>query len=143
MDLTKKEVITLASIIQRETNRPEEMPTIAGVYLNRLDQGIRLQADPTVIFALGDYTIRRVLKKHLLYDSPFNTYLYDGLPPGPICLPSIASIDAVLNAEDHRYLYFCARPDETGLHAFAETLSSHLANARKFQQWLNARNIMR
>lgn len=100
-----------------------------------------LQADPTVVFANNDFTIRRVLNKHLAKDSPYNTYLYAGLPPGPISTASIASIDAVLNHEDHDYLFFCAKPDNSGSHAFAKTLSGHNVNANKFRSWLSRRGI--
>ena len=134
---------TLASIVEKETNYKPEKPTIAGVYLNRLDRGILLQADPTVVFANQDFTLRRVLNKHLEIDSPYNTYKYAGLPPGPISMSSISSIDAVLNKEEHNYLYFCAKPDNTGQHAFARNLSAHNANARKFQKWLNKQRIYR
>ena len=121
----------------------DEMPTIAGLYLNRLERGILLQADPTVIFAAQDFTIRRVLNKHLAIQSPYNTYLNRGLPPGPITLPSIASIDAVLNPRKHDYIYMCAKDDFSGYHNFAKTMSEHLVNARKFQRALNEINIKR
>lgn len=141
LGLSRKEVYTLASIVEKETLLSSEKRRIAGVYLNRLEKGIRLQADPTVVFAVGDFTIRRVLNKHLAFDSPYNTYIYSGLPPGPICMPEIESIDAVLNAENHNYLFFCAEPGYTGAHAFAETLSGHLENARKYQSWLSQNSI--
>jgi UPF0755 protein len=141
LGMEPEEVYTLASIVEKETAKVEERPTIAGVYLNRLQRNIPLQADPTVIFANQDYNIRRVLNKHLEIDSPYNTYKYSGLPPGPISMASISSIDAVLNAEDHNYLFFCARPDDSGLHQFASTLSEHNRNARKFHNWLNSRGI--
>lgn len=143
LNMTRTEVYTLASIVEKETNYKPEKPTIAGVYLNRLDRGILLQADPTVVFANQDFTLRRVLNKHLEIDSPYNTYKYAGLPPGPISMSSISSIDAVLNKEEHKYLYFCAKPDNTGQHAFARNLSAHNANARKFQKWLNKQRIYR
>ena len=114
---------------------------IAGVYLNRLRKGIFLQADPTVLFALGSFKIKRVLYTHLSIDSPYNTYKNAGLPPGPIYMPSIASIDAVLYPESHKYLYFCAKPGGEGRHAFAKSLSGHNANARKYQRWLDANGI--
>ncbi len=133
----------LASIVQSETNKREEMPRIAGVYINRLERGIPLQADPTVIYALGDFGIRRVLNHHLTYDSPYNTYLYAGLPPGPINLPEPIAIDAVLNYEEHNYLYFTARHDFSGYHVFAETYREHLRNARQYREALNEMNIYR
>ena len=133
----------LASIVDQETARDSEMPTIAGVYMNRLKRGQRLQADPTVVFAVGDFTINRVLNKHIAYDSPYNTYRYRGLPPGPITMPSIKAIDAVLNREDHNYLYFCAKADFSGYHAFAETFVQHQRNAVKFRNALNKRKIMK
>jgi UPF0755 protein len=135
------QVVTIASIVEKETNKDDEKPIIAGVYLNRLAKKMALQADPTVVFAWQDFSIRRINGRHLLLDSPYNTYLYPGLPPGPICLPSIASIDAVLNAEPHNYLYFCAREDFSGYHRFARTLDEHRLNARKYQMALNRRNI--
>lgn len=141
--LTKEEVYTMASIVQKETNLNSEKPTIAGIYLNRIKKGILLQADPTVVFGVGDFTIRRVLNKHLEYDSPYNTYIYEGLPPGPIYMPDISTIDAVLNAEDHNYIYFCASPGYNGKHQFAKTLSQHLANARKYHNWLNKEKIFK
>lgn len=139
--LSKLEVYTLASIIMRETNAPQELPTIAGLYQNRLKKGMLLQADPTVVFATGKFDLRRVLKKHLAVDSPYNTYKYPGLPPGPISMATISSIDAVLSPDKHDYIFFCAKPDNSGLHAFAKTLSGHNANARKFHAWLNKRGI--
>ena len=141
LKLNAGEVATLATIVQQESNYKPERPTIAGVYLNRLRKGMRLQADPTVVYAVGDFTIRRVLKEHLSYDSPYNTYLYAGLPPGPIALPSKEAIDAVLNAEKHPYLYFCAKSDFSGKHAFAANLTEHDRNASKFRKALNARKI--
>jgi UPF0755 protein len=129
-------VYTLASIVERETNKNDEKKRIAGVYLNRIKQGILLQADPTVVFANQDFGIRRVLDKHTAIDSPYNTYKYAGLPPGPISMASIASIDAVLNAEEHEYIFFCAKADESGYHAFAKTLKGHNENARVYREWL-------
>lgn len=141
--LSQTEVAILASIVQQESLVSSEKPTIAGVYINRLNKGMLLQADPTVIYAIGDYTIRRVLLEHLKYDSPYNTYKYKGLPPGPICLPSASSIDAVLNYKRHEYIYFCAKEDFSGSHNFAKSAEQHNANARKFQQAMNKRKIMR
>ncbi len=135
------EVVTMASIVEKESNDNHEKPVIAGVYLNRLRRGMPLQADPTVIYAWNDYSIRRVLKVHTLIKSPYNTYEHTGLPPSPICLPSIASVDAVLNAENHSYLYFCAKEDFSGSHNFATTLDEHSRNARKYQKALDAMKI--
>lgn len=139
--LTPIEVSIMASIVDGEALMDKEMPTIAGLYMNRLKKGMRLEADPTVIFAANDFTIRRVLNKHLRIESPYNTYRRTGLPPGPISMPSINAIDAVLNYQDHNYLYMCAKEDFSGYHNFASTLAVHQVNARKFQQALNERNI--
>lgn len=138
---TPQEVYTLASIVETESQHKPERPTIAGVYVNRLDRGIPLQADPSIVFALGDFTLKRILKKHLEVDSPYNTYKNAGLPPGPIYMSSISSIDAVLNYEEHDYLYFCAKPDFSRTHNFAKTLSAHNVNARNFHRWLNKRGV--
>jgi len=143
LNITPTECSILASIVQQESNLKSERPIIAGVYLNRLKRGMPLQADPTVVFAIGDFTINRVLNDHLLYRSPYNTYLNAGLPPGPICLPESSSIDAVLNAEDHNYIYFCAKPGYDGGHLFAKNLIQHNKNARTYQSWLNREGIMR
>ena len=131
----------LASIVDQEALLNREMVRIAGVYMNRLNRGIKLEADPTVIFANGDFTVKRVLYKLLQKDSPYNTYKYNGLPPGPICMPSVAAIDAVLHFEKHNYIYFCAKEDFSGLHNFASNVSEHQMNAKKFQQALNNRGI--
>jgi len=139
--LTAKEVSTLASIVDWETNVMEETPSIAGVYINRLKRGIPLQADPTLVFALNDFTIRRVLNRHKAIDSPYNTYKYKGLPPGPVMLPSITAIEGVLNYKEHKYLYFCANPDFSGTHLFARTLTEHNRNAAGFQRALNRQRI--
>lgn len=140
--LTIKQVSTLASIVDGETVRETEKTRIAGVYLNRLKRGIRLQADPTIIFAIGDFSRNRVLKADLLVDSPYNTYRHAGLPPGPISVPSVSGIDAVLNAEDHSFLYFCARADMSGYHHFSKSLREHNRYAQKYRQALNKLRIM-
>lgn len=134
--LRKDEVSVLASIVSGETNSEPEMPKIAGVYLNRLHKGMRLQADPTIAYIL-DYKVNRILYKHLEIESPYNTYLHEGLPPGPICVPSKAALDAVLNPEGN-YMYFCANSTFDGTHLFAVSLAEHLRNARAFQSALNA-----
>ena len=134
--LSRYEAMTLASIVYEETKNRGEMPKIAGVYINRLRKNIALQACPTVKYAMGDFALTRILYKHLKYDSPFNTYKYAGLPPAPICIPSIAAIDAVLNYEKSNYLYFCAKPEFDGTHNFARTLSEHNANSRKYNEAL-------
>ena len=143
LNLSQSEVATLASIVESETLKPDEMPVVAGVYINRLKRGIPLQADPTVIFANGDFTIKRVLKKHLEKKSPYNTYIHKGLPPGPIRVASPLAIDAVLNYKHHNYIYFCAKEDFSGYHNFARNLREHNANARKYQRALNRRRIYR
>lgn len=141
LHLSPTEVYILASIVETESQYAPERPTIAGVYLNRLRQGWKLEADPTVVFAMGDFEIRRVLRSHLEYDSPYNTYRYAGLPPGPIYMASKNAIDAVLNAERHEYMFFCAKPGGEGSHAFAKTLAGHTANAKTYQRWLNEQKI--
>lgn len=141
LGLTIPEVVTIASIVEKETNKDSEKDMIAGVYLNRLRIKMPLQADPTVVFAWQDFSIRRITGVHTSFESPYNTYKVTGLPPGPICLPSVASIEAVLGAKKHKYLYFCAKEDFSGLHNFAETLDQHQRNARKYQVALNRRNI--
>ena len=140
--LSPAETGILASIVERETSKLDEMATIAGVYINRLRRNMPLQADPTVVFAVGDFGINRVLNRHLEIDSPYNTYMYRGLPPGPISLPDPRVIDKVLQYEEHNYLFFCARDDFSGYHAFARTYAEHLANARRYHQALNQRRIM-
>jgi UPF0755 protein len=141
--MTREQTITLASIINEETDKNDEKAKIAGVYINRLKKGMRLQADPTIVYVVGDFSLQRVLRKHYQINSPYNTYIYYGLPPGPICLPEITSIDAVLNYEDNNYFYFCARPDFSGYHIFARTLEEHNRNARLYRHELNKRKIYR
>jgi UPF0755 protein len=136
--LTPMQVSIMASIVSGETLKNFEYPVIAGVYLNRYRKGMKLQADPTVCFCF-DYKLDRVLKKHLTIDSPYNTYKYVGLPPAPINVPPKACLDAVLNAENHNYIYFCASPAFDGTHRFAATYSEHMKNARAFQKELTAR----
>lgn len=141
LGLNEVEVITLASIVYEETKMNDEMPAVAGVYINRLDKGMKLQADPTVKFAVGDFTLKRILYRHLDVDSPYNTYMYAGLPPGPISMPSVKAIDAVLNYLRHDYLYFCARPDFSGYHNFASTLAQHNRNRDAWVAALNKAGI--
>jgi UPF0755 protein len=143
INLSKTEVIILASIVDQEALVNAELRRVAGVYMNRLNKGMKLEADPTVIFAIGDFSIKRVLNRMLQYNSPYNTYKYNGLPPGPICMPSVAAIDATLAYEKHNYIYFCAKEDFSGYHNFASNLAQHQANARKFQQALTKRRIMK
>ncbi len=141
LGMTPNQVCTLASIIDSETSVNSEKSTIAGLYINRLNKGMFLQSDPTVIYAVGDFSIHRVLKQHLAYDSPYNTYKYAGLPPGPIQIATIAGIDAVLNYDTNDYLYMCAKEDLSGTHNFASTGVQHLINARKYQKALNQMGI--
>ncbi len=141
LNLSPAEVYTLASIVERETTKNDEKKRMAGVYLNRVRIGMRLQADPTAVFARKDFAAKRVTDYHTKFDSPYNTYMYAGLPPGPISMASIASIDAVLNAEKHDYLYFCAKGDGTGYHNFAKTLAKHNQNARIYAQNLRKRGL--
>ena len=141
LNLSREQVYTLASIVEKESNHKPERRRIAGVYLNRLKKSIPLQADPTVVFATGQYDLRRVLNVHLEMDSPYNTYKYTGLPPGPIYMPSVHSIDAVLNAEEHDYLYFCAKPGYNSEHLFAKTLRQHNINANSYRRWLSSEGI--
>ena len=141
LNLTPTEVITLASIIVQETNHVPEQPAMAAVYLNRLNKGMKLQACPTVIYALKDEEpgITRVLNRHLKYDSPYNTYKYKGLPPGPITIPTISAIDAVLNRDKNNYLYFCANASFDGTHKFTSSYQEHLRNGKAYQRALTAR----
>ena len=139
--LSRLEVMTLASIVYEETRKADEMPRVAGVYINRLKKGMPLQADPTIKYAMQDFGLRRILHKHLKTPSPYNTYLNKGLPPSPICMPGREAIEAVLNFEKHDYLYFCARPTFDGYHNFAKSYSNHLKNARAYSAELNRRKI--
>jgi UPF0755 protein len=132
--MTRQEVSILASIIEKETLKNDEKARMAGVYMNRLRDKWKLQADPTVVYVVGDFKMTRVLTRHTRIDSRYNTYLYEGLPPGPICVPSIASVNAVLDYEEHGYYYFCAREDFSGYHNYARTYNQHLVNARKYQR---------
>lgn len=141
IELKPIQVSILASIVEKETNKNDEKALIAGVYMNRYKKGWKLEADPTLVFALGDFTIKRVLNEYKEIDSPYNTYLHEGFPPGPICLPSLSSLNAVLNYTKHPYMFFCARADFSGYHSFAKDYSGHLINARRFQKELNRRNI--
>ena len=149
LGLSEVEVIILASIVHKETVRAEERPTVAGVYLNRLRKGMKLQADPTVIYALKkryqnfDTIIKRVLYKDLRIRSPYNTYRVRQLPPGPISMPDISAIEAVLNPKKHSYLYFVANPNRPGYHMFASSLSQHNRNKRTYVQWLNRNKLYR
>jgi UPF0755 protein len=136
-------VSILASIVDDEVAKAAEKPRIAGVYLNRLRIGMPLQACPTIRFALNDFTITRVLKKYLVVESPYNTYKYKGLPPGPVGCPSVEGIEAVLNAEDHDYLYFAAKSDFSGTHNFSRTLAEHNRYAAQYQRELNRRKIFK
>jgi len=135
------QVVILASIVEKETAKDKEKPLIAGVYINRLRKGWPLQADPTIIFAWTDYSIKRVKNEHLQINSLFNTYSHKGLPPGPICLPSIASLEAVLNYDQHDYMFFCAKDDLSGYHVFASNLAEHNRNAKKYQAAIKKLNI--
>ncbi len=144
ISLNQFEVSVLASIVEKEQSvKKDERPDIAGLYLNRIRKKMKLESDPTLIFAIRDFTINRVLNKDKKVDSPYNTYMHKGLPPGPICIPSINSIDAVLNASDHKYIFMCAKDDFSGYHNFARNYSQHRKNARKYQKALNKRKIMR
>ena len=139
--LSPVQVSTLASIVEEETIASDEYPVVAGLYINRLKKGMLLQADPTVKYAVGDFTLRRILYAHLEIDSPYNTYKHSGLPPGPIRIPSIKGLDAVLNHAHHQYLYMCAKEDFSGRHNFATTLAEHTRNAQRYQAALNKNNI--
>ncbi len=141
LNKTPAQITTLASIVEREVIFDKEMPTVAGVYLNRLRIGMPLQADPTLVFAMRDFSARRITNYHKDFDSPYNTYLYPGLPPGPICMPKKKSIDAVLNAEVHPYLYFCANPDMSGYSIFSKSYQEQMKVAAQYQKKLNKMNI--
>lgn len=141
LGLTPFQVMTIASIINQESNKNDEKARIAGVYVNRYKLKMPLQADPTVKYALGDFTIKRVRKGHLKTNSPYNTYKYLGLPPGPICTPDKVDIDAVLNMETHNYIFFCAKPDYSGYHRFAANYSLHVKYAQEYSKWLDSENI--
>lgn len=149
LNLTPIQVITLASIVHKESVKKSERPVIAGVYLNRLKQGMPLQADPTVIYAKKlkennfDQIIKRVIHEDLFINSPYNTYLFEGLPPSPIAMPDVDAIDAVLNAEKHNYIYFCASIEKFGYHVFASDYAEHQKNAKKYADWLNAQGTTR
>ncbi|HLO73636.1 MAG TPA: endolytic transglycosylase MltG [Flavobacterium sp.] len=147
LNMTPAQVYTLASIVHKETVKADERPRVAGAYLNRINQDMPLQADPTVIYAIketsGDFdqVIKRVGGSNLFVKSPYNTYINKGLPPGPIAMPDISAIDAVLNAEKHDYIYFCADPNRPGYHAFETTYEAHMVNARKYAEWVNKLGI--
>lgn len=148
LKMSKQEVMTLASIVQKETVKTIERPIVAGLYLNRIKRGIPLQADPTIIYILKkkygeDFKLKRVLYKDLKISSPFNTYMNKGLPPNLISMPDISSIDAVLNYKSHNFIYMCASVTKFGFHEFASTLSQHNRNARRYQRWLNRKGINR
>jgi UPF0755 protein len=149
LNMSRVEVITLAAIVNEESRKVDERPRVAGVYLNRLRRGMKLQADPTVVYAMKrqandfEMVLRRVLYKDLEIKSPYNTYKYRGLPPGPITMPDISSVDAVLNAESHNYLFFVVDPKNPGYHLFASTYNEHLDNRKVYVRWLNENRIMR
>lgn len=148
LNLSEDEVITLASIVQKETAQKSERPIVAGLYLNRLEKGWPLQADPTIIYCIRekkgqDYVVKRVLTADLEIDSPYNTYKNRGLPPSLIAMPDVSSVDAVLNATKHKYFYMCVNTDKLGFHAFAKTLSQHNKNAAKYHRWLNRQGVNR
>lgn len=141
LNLTPIEVVTLASIVEAETKHADEMPIVAGLYVNRLRKGMRLQSDPTVKFALNEPDRKRIYKADLNIESPYNTYIYTGLPPGPIGFPSKTAIDAVLNYKTHKHLYMCAQPNYSGYHNFANSYNQHLANRNKYTRFLRKEGI--
>lgn len=141
LKMSREEVSTLASIVDEETLLDEENERVAGLYINRLEKGIPLQADPTLKFAIGDFTRKRIVNADKEIVSPYNTYKHRGLPPGPISIPSVSAIDGVLNHEKHNYIYMCAKSDFSGQHAFARTLKQHNQNAAEYQRELNKRGI--
>jgi UPF0755 protein len=141
--LSQVQVSILASVVDAEALHDDEMPTIAGLYLNRLKKGMKLESDPTIIFALHDFTIHRVLNKDLTVNSPYNTYTHTGLPPGPVMMPSINALNSVLDYQKNDYLYMCAKADFSGYHAFATNQADHLVNAHAFQKALSERHIMK
>ncbi len=143
LNMTPIEVSTLASIVEEEASFSDEYPIVAGLYLNRLKKGMRLEADPTVKFAVGDFSLRRILYRHLDTESPYNTYRVEGLPPGPIRMPSIKAIDATLQPQTHNYLFMCAKEDLSGRHNFAVTHAEHSRNATRYQRALNKKGIFR
>lgn len=143
LNLSQSEVITIASIVDEETNKNDEKENVASVYLNRIRKGMKLQADPTARFAYGDFSIKRVLNKHIRFDSPWNTYKVEGIPPGPICTPQSSSIDAVLANKQTEYIFFCAKEDFSGYHNFAKNGTEHEANANKFRKAMDDRGIKR
>lgn len=141
LGLTPVQIYIVASIVEQETQNQAEKSTVAGVYLNRFNKGMKLQADPTVKFAVGDFTLRRIYTGHLAVVSPYNTYMYKGLPPGPICLPSIKTIDATLAAEPHEYYFFCADMSRPGCHTFTKTFGEHVGVANEYRTTLNRKKI--
>lgn len=149
LNMTPVQVMTLAAIVHKETVKQDERPRVAGVYLNRLNANMPLQADPTIIFALRkkannqDLVIKRVFEGDLRINSPYNTYMHTGLPPGPVAMPDISAIDAVLNAEKHKYIYFCASVERFGYHEFAETFAEHGVWAKKYRDWVASQGVVR
>lgn len=149
LNMTPVQVMTLASIVHKETVKQDERPRVAGVYLNRLKAGMPLQADPTIIFALRkkannqDLVIKRVFEGDLRINSPYNTYVHLGLPPGPVAMPDISAIDAVLSPENHKFIYFCASVERFGYHEFAETFNEHVAIAKKYRDWVANQGVTR
>lgn len=141
LGLTPVKVAVIASIVEEESNNRDERPAIARLYMNRLEQNMPLQADPTVKFALGDFSLKRIYNHHTQVESPYNTYRVKGLPPGPIRIAERSTLDAVLNAPDNDYLYMCAKPGGVGTHNFSRDYAEHLRNARAYQQWLDSINI--